>query len=71
MRIRPCLSLFSLGIFLGIWIQASAVEQTIEASEGEKLFALKVGPILQEKCLACHSEKEGKLKGDLDLSSRE
>ena len=71
MRIRPCLSLFFLGIFLGIWIQASAVEQTIEASEGEKLFALKVGPILQEKCLACHSEKEGKLKGDLDLSSRE
>ncbi|MEK9773412.1 MAG: PSD1 and planctomycete cytochrome C domain-containing protein, partial [Opitutae bacterium] len=37
----------------------------------EKLFALKIGPILQEKCLACHSEKEGKLKGDLDLSSRE
>ncbi|MDA8774869.1 hypothetical protein N9N13_03995 [Opitutales bacterium] len=36
---------------------------------GERIFSLKVKPILESKCLACHSEKEGKVKGDLDLSS--
>ena len=38
-------------------------------TRGDQLFTLKIGPLLQEKCLSCHSEKEGKLKGDLDLSS--
>ena len=38
-------------------------------SRGDQLFTLKISPLLQEKCLACHSGKEGKLKGDLDLSS--
>ena len=36
---------------------------------GERIFSLKVKPILESKCLACHSEKDGKIKGDLDLSS--
>ena len=36
---------------------------------GERIFSLKVKPILESKCLACHSEKDGKTKGDLDLSS--
>ena len=38
-------------------------------SKGDELFALKIGPLLQEKCLSCHSEKQGEVKGDLDLSS--
>lgn len=38
-------------------------------SEGDELFALKIGPLLEEKCLSCHSDKQGKVKGDLDLSS--
>lgn len=42
-----------------------------EVSEGEKLFALKVKPLLAEKCLACHGDKPEKLKGDLDLRTRE
>ena len=32
-------------------------------------FRSRLKPILESKCLACHSEKEGKTKGDLDLSS--
>ena len=43
--------------------------ETNNHSRGDQLFTLKISPLLQEKCLACHSEKEGKLKGDLDLSS--
>ena len=46
-----------------------ATETNNNQSRGDQLFTLKIGPLLQEKCLACHSEKEGKLKGDLDLSS--
>ena len=43
--------------------------ETNNHSRGDQLFTLKISPLLQEKCLACHSEKESKLKGDLDLSS--
>ena len=41
-----------------------------EKDEGERLFSLKINALLESKCLACHSAKEGKTKGDLDLSSR-
>ena len=40
-------------------------------SHGERLFSLSVRGILDSKCLVCHGEKGKKLKGDLDLSSRE
>ena len=39
-------------------------------SEGEKLFALKVKPLLKQKCFACHGG-EDKIKGDLILTNRE
>jgi len=42
-----------------------------EETEGEKLFSLKVNALLESKCIACHSAKDGKTKGDLDLSTRE
>ncbi len=38
-------------------------------TEGEKLFALKVKPLLKQKCFACHGE-ENKIKGDLNLTNR-
>ena len=38
-------------------------------SEGEKLFALKVKPLLEQKCTSCHNDED--LKGDLVLTSRE
>ena len=55
-------SLLSLLIYLAFFTK-------IDANMGERIFSLKVKPILESKCLACHSEKEGKTKGDLDLSS--
>ena len=39
--------------------------------EGERLFSLKIRSLLEAKCFACHSQKAGKTKGDLDLSSLE
>lgn len=41
------------------------------ASEGEKLFALKVKPLFAEKCMACHGDEPEKLKGDFDMRTRE
>ena len=55
-------SLLSLLIYLAFFTK-------IDANMGERIFSLKVKPILESKCLACHSEKDGKIKGDLDLSS--
>jgi len=38
-------------------------------TDGEKLFALKVKPLLKQKCFACHNDED--LKGDLVLTNRE
>ena len=53
-------------IFVGFTTLTVAADR-----EGERLFALKVRGIFSSKCLACHGEAGKKLKGDLDLSSRE
>ena len=42
-----------------------------EVTHGEKLFALKVKPLFAQKCMACHGEDPKKIKGDLDMRSRE
>ena len=55
-------------IFLMIsW--ASSVDAAEPFSEGERIFAGKVLPILKAKCLACHGDDPKQLKGKLDLSS--
>ena len=47
---------------------AEPVADELAPSQGEKLFALHVRPIFQEKCSGCHSKEE--IKGGFDLSSR-
>lgn len=42
-----------------------------EPSKGEKLFALKVKPLLAEKCNACHGDEPDKIKGEFDMRTRE
>ncbi|MEM1069024.1 MAG: PSD1 and planctomycete cytochrome C domain-containing protein [Planctomycetota bacterium] len=44
--------------------------QSAEPTEGEKLFALRVQPILREKCFGCHSDEADELEGGFDISSR-
>lgn len=36
----------------------------------EQLFVRRIAPLLQEKCLACHGADAGRIKGALDLTSR-
>ena len=56
--------------FLALYLFFSH-EKIICATEGEKIFSLKIKPLFESKCFACHSQKEGKVKGDLDLTSLE
>ena len=37
----------------------------------EKLFTLKVKPMLSEKCFGCHGEPGKKIKGGLDVTTRD
>ncbi|SVD34928.1 uncharacterized protein METZ01_LOCUS387782, partial [marine metagenome] len=59
-------------LFRGItafFLVTSAIAE--EVSVGEKLFALKVKPLLAQKCMACHGDDPKKIKGDLDMRTRE
>ncbi|HBE68169.1 MAG TPA: hypothetical protein DDW52_08475 [Planctomycetaceae bacterium] len=42
-----------------------------EPSEGERLFALQIHPLLIDKCLACHGADPSAIEGGLDLTSRQ
>ena len=42
-----------------------------EFSEGEKLFAQHVKPLLAARCLACHGDEPDKIKGGFDMRTRE
>ncbi len=59
---------------LAVWscaVALPALAGAAEISEGEKLFALKVKPLFAEKCNACHGDDPEKIKGDLDMRTRE
>ncbi len=46
--------------------------QAVEKKEDiERLFTLKVKPMLSEKCFGCHGEKGKRIKGGLDVTTRE
>ncbi len=45
-------------------------EDQAHMSEGERLFALQVRPLLVEKCLACHGKDRDKIESGLDLTTR-
>ncbi len=63
---------FFFVLLLSMSIAFPAVgEEADHVSEGEKLFALHVQPLLADKCLACHGADPDEIKGDLDLRSRQ
>lgn len=48
-------------------LHAAPADQT----SAEKLFTLKVLPLLKSKCFACHGEDPKKIKGELNMLTRE
>ncbi len=60
-------------MYLVVCVLATTVHGADEQSgfsEGERLFALRVQPLLAEKCWSCHGNEEDDVQGDLDLTSR-
>ncbi len=45
-------------------------EEKAEFTPEERLFALKVRPLIAEKCLACHGKNREKIESGLDLTTR-
>lgn len=44
--------------------------ETLSKTDAEALFVLKVKPLLNSRCVVCHG-KDGKIKGGLDLQTRD
>ena len=42
-----------------------------EFAPADRLFALKVGPLLTQKCQVCHGDEPDKIKGGFDMRTRE
>ena len=62
---------FVLSLSIVFWATTAVADDLGKVSEGEKLFALHVGPLLAEKCLACHGANPDEIEGGLDLRSRD
>ncbi|MEZ6127914.1 MAG: PSD1 and planctomycete cytochrome C domain-containing protein [Planctomycetaceae bacterium] len=54
-----------------IFLTPSTTAQSTEPTAAEKLFALKVRPLLQEKCVACHGQDADKVESGFVLTSRD
>src|SRR6476469_1025019 len=47
---------------------AALAAPAASTADGERLFAVKIQPLMKEKCLACHGEDpKGKIKGGFDM----
>src|SRR5687768_78593 len=63
-RAQTLVGLLSLGCLLANGAFAAD-------ADAELLFAAQIKPLLKTKCLACHGDDEAKIKGGLDLRTRE
>ena len=68
---KPFLALIAcVGTLSAPHVAAVAADET-ESTSGNRLFTLKVLPLLKEKCLACHGGDANDIKGDFDIRTRE
>ncbi|MEQ1859521.1 MAG: PSD1 and planctomycete cytochrome C domain-containing protein [Chthoniobacteraceae bacterium] len=55
-----------------VLLAASALHAApVDQAAAEKLFTLKVLPLLKDKCFACHGDDPKKIKGELNMHTRE
>src|SRR4051794_24345117 len=57
----------ALAVLLGPGLARAAGPPVVD---GEKLFALRVWPVLKTRCLPCHGDDPRKIRGGLDLTTR-
>ncbi len=51
--------------------QLAAANETDSQANGERLFSLKIAPVLKDKCLGCHGADPDDLKGAFGVLSRD
>ena len=66
-RVNPQQAFLLLACILGLASEGSA--QT--PSDGQRLFAIEIEPLLAAKCNACHGQDQSLTLGDLNLTSRD
>ncbi|MDP3069202.1 MAG: PSD1 and planctomycete cytochrome C domain-containing protein [Opitutaceae bacterium] len=69
METRPVF--FRLIAALALFAAAAPMGAAVDASAAERDFTLKVLPLLKGKCFACHGEDPKKIKGGLNMLTRE
>ncbi len=62
----------ALLLMLGVAVSGDADDQkkVLNQPAAERLFALKVLPLLKVKCFGCHGDDAKDIRGDLDMRSR-
>ncbi len=66
------IALVAAGILCGVsGFHNGHAAETSEITNLDRQFALKVFPLLKEKCFACHGDDPEKIKGELNLTSKE
>ncbi|MCB1237660.1 MAG: DUF1549 domain-containing protein, partial [Verrucomicrobiae bacterium] len=53
------------------WVALTRGLASAEPSEADRLFTLKVGPLLAEKCNGCHGDDAEKIRGEFKTLTRE
>lgn len=66
---KPPLRWFSVLLLIAAGFETFAHGQ--QPTGAEKLFALKIEPLLRNKCLGCHGENPDEIESGFDLRSRE
>ena len=58
-------------VWIGFVAPASAADPVTESgAAADRMFTLKVLPLLKEKCFGCHGQDANDIKGDFDVRSR-
>ena len=66
-----CLSILCRGLLSEVQAQTKTTKKPSAAQvKAERLFTLKVLPLLKARCLGCHGEKADRLRGEFDVRSR-
>ena len=70
-RRKQCLVTTSAAILLALnmaaLVQADEQDAVLDHGAAERLFTLRVLPLLKVKCFGCHGEDPTDIRGDLDV----
>ena len=58
-------------LLTALLITFSAAANAAPPTEGDRLFALKILPLMKEKCFGCHGQDREDIRGDYDMMTRE